>query len=108
MPVSSKHERITSTPTAATPDQSTPLLPSQQEFHQYLRLQTQSAVRTVIEAIMREELDALIGAAWGECSRQQQRVSQRSLHARSGDLHWSARGDQSPQRSGRSVSHAGV
>jgi putative transposase len=28
----------------------------------------QSAVRTVIEAVLREELDAFIGAAWGECS----------------------------------------
>jgi putative transposase len=27
---------------------------------------TQSAVRSVIEAVMSEELDALIGAAWGE------------------------------------------
>ncbi len=66
MPVSSKKERITPTNTATTPEQSTPMLPSQQEFHQYLRLLTQSAVRTVIEAVMREELDALIGAAWGE------------------------------------------
>src|SRR5437764_4533677 len=66
MPVSSQQERITSTTHATTPEQSTPLLPSQQEFHQYLRLLTQSAVRTVIEAVMHEELDALIGAAWGE------------------------------------------
>ena len=66
MPVSSKKERITPTNTATTPEHSTPLLPSQQEFHQYLRLLTQSAVRTVLEAVMREELDALIGAAWGE------------------------------------------
>ena len=66
MPVSSQQERITPTNTATTSEQSPPLLPSQQEFHQYLRLLTQSAVRTVIEAVMREELDALIGAAWGE------------------------------------------
>jgi transposase-like protein len=66
MPVSSQQERITPTNTATPSEQSPPLLPSQQEFHQYLRLLTQSAVRTVIEAVMREELDALIGAAWGE------------------------------------------
>ena len=66
MPVSSQQERITPTNTATTSEQSPPLLPSQQEFHRYLRLLTQSAVRTVIEAVMREELDALIGAAWGE------------------------------------------
>ncbi len=46
-----------------------PLLPSQQEFHAYLRSLAQSAVRTVIEAVMREELDAFIGVAWGESSQ---------------------------------------
>src|SRR5204863_6382261 len=68
MPVLSKKERITPTNNATTPEQLTPMLPSQQEFHQDLRLLTQSAVRTVIEAVMHEELDAFIGAAWGECS----------------------------------------
>ena len=38
----------------------------QQEFHQHLRALAQSAVRTVVEIVMREELDAFIGAAWGE------------------------------------------
>ena len=68
MPVSSQNKRITGDPDASTVDPSTPELPSQQEFHQYLRTLAQSAVRTVIEAVMREELDAFIGAAWGECS----------------------------------------
>jgi putative transposase len=68
MPVSSQKKRITQEPDASTLDPSTPELPSQQEFHQYLRTLAQSAVRTVIEAVMREELDAFIGAAWGECS----------------------------------------
>ncbi len=45
-----------------------PLLPEQQEFHQHLRALAQSAVRTVLELVMREELDAFIGAAWGECT----------------------------------------
>ncbi len=40
----------------------------QQVFHQYLRTLAQSAVRIVIETVMREELDQFIGAAWGECS----------------------------------------
>jgi putative transposase len=44
------------------------MLPEQQAFHQHLRTLAQSAVRTVIELVMREELDAFIGAAWGECS----------------------------------------
>jgi transposase-like protein len=40
----------------------------QHEFHQHLRALAQSAVRTVLELVMREELDAFIGAAWRECS----------------------------------------
>lgn len=67
MPVA-KHKRTTSTPDSSMPDPSSPVVPDQQAFHQYLRTLAQSAVRTVIEAVMREELDAFIGAAWGESS----------------------------------------
>ena len=41
---------------------------SSKNFHQHLRALAQSAVRTVLELVMREEFDAFIGAAWGECS----------------------------------------
>jgi transposase-like protein len=37
-----------------------------------LHLLAQSAVRTVIEAVMIEELDAFIGADWGEQSLKRQ------------------------------------
>src|SRR3989441_10623328 len=67
MPVSKK-KRTTSTPDPSTSDPSSPVLPDQQIFHQYLRTLAQSAVRVVIETVMREELDQFIGAAWGECS----------------------------------------
>src|SRR5438128_1590371 len=67
MPVAKK-KRTTSTPDPSTSDPSSPLVPKQQVFHQYLRALAQSAVRVVIETVMREELDAFIGAAWGECS----------------------------------------
>lgn len=67
MPVSKK-KGTTSPPSASTPETSEVLMPDQQTFHQYLRALTQNAVRTVIEAVMIEELDAFIGAAWGECS----------------------------------------
>jgi len=60
MPVSSQKKRITPEPDPSTLEPSPPQLPSQQEFHHYLRTLTQGAVRTVIEAIMREELDAFI------------------------------------------------
>jgi len=67
MPVSKK-KPLAQASDASTVDPSTPELPSQQEFHQYLRTLAQSAVRTVIETVMREELDAFIGVAWGESS----------------------------------------
>ena len=67
MPVPEK-KRTTSTPDPSTSDPSSPVLPDQQVFHQYLRTLAQSAVRIVLETVMREELDQFIGAAWGECS----------------------------------------
>src|SRR5207245_883715 len=67
MPVSKK-KRTTPTPDPSTSDPSSPVLPDQQIFNQYLRTLAQRSVRTVIETVMREELDQFIGAAWGECS----------------------------------------
>ena len=67
MPVPKK-KRITGEKALSTSEPSSPLLPEQQAFHQHLRALAQSAVRTVLELVMREELDAFIGAAWGECS----------------------------------------
>jgi putative transposase len=67
MPASQKR-RITAEKALTTSEPSSPLLPEQQEFHQHLRVLAQSAVRTVLELVMREELDAFIGAAWGECN----------------------------------------
>jgi transposase-like protein len=69
MPVSKK-ERTTSETALSKSEPPSPLLPEQQEFHQHLRALAQSAVRTVLELVMREELDAFIGAAWGACSPQ--------------------------------------
>src|SRR5881227_2777140 len=67
MPVPKK-KRITAENALSTPEASSLPLPEQQEFHQHLRTLAQSAVRAVLETVMREELDAFIGAAWGECS----------------------------------------
>src|SRR5258708_32877626 len=52
----------------STQKQSAPTLPTQQEFQQYLRELARSAIRVVLESVMREELDALIGVGWGESS----------------------------------------
>ncbi len=63
-----KNKRTTSTPDPLKSDPSSPVLPEQQVFHQHLRMLAQSAVRIVIEEVMREEFDQFIGAAWGESS----------------------------------------
>ena len=67
MPVPKK-KRTTSTTPPSPPDPTSLVVPNPQEFHQHLRALAQSAVKQVIEIVMIEELDALIGAAWGECS----------------------------------------
>jgi putative transposase len=67
MPVAKK-KRTTSIPNPSLLESSSPVLPPPQEFHHYLRTLAQSAIRIVIETVMREELDQFIGAAWGECS----------------------------------------
>jgi putative transposase len=67
MPVPKK-KRITTESALSTSEASSLPLPEQQEFHQHLRALAQSAVRTVLELVMREELAVFIGAEWGECS----------------------------------------
>jgi putative transposase len=67
MPVPKK-KRTTPETALSTSEPSSLLLPEQQEFQQHLRALAQSAVRTVIETVMREALDAFIGVGWGECS----------------------------------------
>lgn len=59
MPVPKK-KRTTSTPDPSTSEPSSPVLPEQHVFHQYLRTLAQSAVRIVIETVMCEELVAFI------------------------------------------------
>ena len=54
MPVSKKN-RITPENPLPTSEPSSPLLPEQQAFHQHLRALAQSAVRTVVELVMRGE-----------------------------------------------------
>jgi putative transposase len=53
------------TPIVVSPDHLKP-----EDFHQYLRAEIRNATRTVMEAIMREELSQFLGAAWGESTAQ--------------------------------------
>ena len=59
MPVSSEKKHTAQDAVASTAEQPTPLLLSQQEFRQYLRILAQSAVRAVIETVMRELIDVV-------------------------------------------------
>jgi putative transposase len=68
MPVHRHKKDTTPTPPSSTQEQTTPLLPDQQTFRQYLRALARGAIRVVLEDVMREELDALIGVGWGECN----------------------------------------
>ena len=87
---------------------SAPLLPEEQEFHQHLRALAQSAVRTVLELVMREELEAFIGAAWGECSPKRKGYRNgtytRDLATATGRLEEI----KVRRRSGRSIPHPGL
>ena len=68
MPVHRHKKDTTPTPLGSTQEQTAPELPDQQTFRQYVRELARSAIRVVVEDVMREELDALIGVRWGECS----------------------------------------
>jgi putative transposase len=68
MPVHRQKKDTTPTPPGSTPEQTVPPLPDQQTFQQYLRELARGAIRVVLEDVMREELDALIGVGWGECN----------------------------------------
>ena len=107
MPVSKK-KRITSPLTPSKPESSSPELPEQHEFHEHLRRLAQSAVRAVIETVMRQELDAFIGAAWGACSPTRKGYRNGTYTRESSDLHGSDRGHPRAQGSGRAVPHAGL
>src|SRR6266566_5024549 len=68
MPVHRQKKDTTPNPPGSTQERTVPPLPDQQTFQQYLRELARSAIRVVLEGVMREELDALIGVGWGECS----------------------------------------
>jgi putative transposase len=70
MPVPRKKKRTTTNVATATAEQPTPTLPDPQEFQQHLRGLALGTIRILLEAVMCEELDALIGVGWGESSPQ--------------------------------------
>jgi putative transposase len=67
MPVHRQKNTTPPTP-GSTQEQTVPPLPAPQTFQQYLRELARGAIRVVLEEVMREELDALIGVGWGQSS----------------------------------------
>jgi Transposase, Mutator family len=68
MPVSRQKKCTTPNTPDSTEGQSAPALPTPQQFQQHLRELARGAIRIVLEDVMREERDALIGVGWGESS----------------------------------------
>src|SRR5260370_5182641 len=66
MPVHRQLKDTTPDTPGSTQEQTAPALPDQQTCQQYLRELSRSALRVVLEGVMREELDALIGIGWGD------------------------------------------
>ena len=65
MPTHGKKKCTTPHSVDSVQEQSAPALPDQDEFRHHLRELARSAIRVVLEDVMREELDALIGVGWG-------------------------------------------
>jgi putative transposase len=68
MPVHRQKKDTTPNVAGSTPEQTAPLLPDQQTFRQYVRELARAGIRVVLEGVMREELDMLIGVGWGQSS----------------------------------------
>jgi transposase-like protein len=68
MPVPKKRITSSSETPPVESSSSTPVLPQEQQFHEHVRALARGAVRVVIEEVMCEELDRLIGVAWGQSS----------------------------------------
>src|SRR6266700_8099134 len=84
MPVHRHKKDTTSTTPSSMQEQTTPGLPNQQTFQQYLRELARGALRVVLEGVMREELDALIGVGWGESRPKRNGFYSRDLVTTSG------------------------
>jgi putative transposase len=68
MPVHRQQKCTTTNASDSTPVLPAAPMPDQQEFRLHLRALARGAIRIVLEDVMREELDALIGVGWGESS----------------------------------------
>lgn len=68
MPVDKKQNTTPDHLKGTTPEPSSSKMPTQEDFHHYLRAEIRTATRIVMEEVMREELSGFLGASWGETS----------------------------------------
>ncbi len=99
MPVHRHKKDTTLNAPDSTQEQPAPAVPDQQAFQHYLRELARAAIRVVLEGVMREELDVLIGVGWGECSPKRKGYRNGS-YTRDG----SDRGDQRPKTTAKASS----
>jgi putative transposase len=108
MPVHRQKQCTTPSIPGSTPEQKAPPLPDQQAFQQHLRELARGAIRVVLEEVMCEEPDALIGVGWGESSSKRKGY-RNGFYTREPFHHdWSGRGVTGSQRSGGPVPHPGL
>ena len=99
MPVHHQKQDTTPNTPDSTQEQTASALPDQQAFQQYLRELARAAIRVVLEGVMREELDALIGVGWGESSPKRKGYRNGSYTREPFDHLWSDRGRAGAARS---------
>jgi transposase-like protein len=108
LPVHRHKKDTTPTPPHSTQEQTTPELPDQQTFREYVRELARGVIRVVLEDVMCEELDALLGVGWGESSPKRKGYRNgtytRDLVTSSGRL----KDLKVRRRPGRPLPHAGV
>jgi putative transposase len=68
MPVDKKQNTTSDHLKGKTTETASSKMPTQEDFHQYLRAEIRTATRIVMEEVMREELSGFLGARWGETS----------------------------------------
>jgi len=71
-----KNQHTTPKPNSTAEESSSSQQMAQQTFYQRLREQIRSATQMIMEEIMREELTQFLGAEWGECCVERNRLMQ--------------------------------
>jgi hypothetical protein len=99
LPPHGKKKSTTPNTTNSAQGQLAPPLPGQDEFRQHLRELARGAIRVVLEDVMREELDALIGVGWGESSPKRKGYRNGYYQREPFHVYWSDHGSQRSPRS---------